>query len=222
MRARHEASVLAAALAILTVTTARADIYMDYNGIQGDATAPGFTGAISLDSFSISVSRGISSPSGGSADRESTAPSVSDVLVSGPTGKASPALFNEALEGEGVPVQIAITEPIGKMQAVEYAEWDLNGAMIDHYSTSVVNGVSEDVLSINASSVTYKWFNLDSGGNVLGTESVTVDLGTNRVTTSTTGDVTGFKFVTEVPEPASIGLLLLGTPLLLRRRRAGA
>src|SRR5262249_52981798 len=78
-------------------------IYMEYDGgsIAGDATAEGHEKWIELNSLQWGVGRGISSPTGGSADRESSAPSVSEIVVTKPTDIASVKLLNEALQGEG-------------------------------------------------------------------------------------------------------------------------
>ena len=58
-------------------------IYMNYNSlaVKGDVTATGYVGWIELNSFQFGVGRGISSPTGGSADRELSAPSVSEITV---------------------------------------------------------------------------------------------------------------------------------------------
>jgi type VI secretion system secreted protein Hcp len=58
-------------------------IYMKYNdgSIKGDKTADGHQDWIVLNSFQWGVGRGISSPTGGSKDRESSAPSLSEITV---------------------------------------------------------------------------------------------------------------------------------------------
>ena len=78
-------------------------IYMNYNdlAVKGDVTAEGHEEWIEVNSFQWGVGRGISSPTGGSADRESSAPSVSEIVVTKATRHRSPKLLNEALQGEG-------------------------------------------------------------------------------------------------------------------------
>jgi len=78
-------------------------IYMQYSGIQGESV-PGLPGHgwIEIYSFQWGVGRGISSPTGGSADRESSTPSVGEIVVTKPTDDAvSPRLAAELLEALG-------------------------------------------------------------------------------------------------------------------------
>src|SRR6059058_5931429 len=83
-------------------------IYMNYDSlaIKGDVTEEGHTGWIELNSFQWGVGRGISSPTGGAADRESSAPSVSEITVTKATDISSTKMYNEALQGEGQKVLI--------------------------------------------------------------------------------------------------------------------
>ena len=75
-------------------------IYMKYAALKGDVTASGHETWIELNSFQWGVGRGISSPTGASADRESSAPSVSEITVTKANDVASAPLLNEALQGE--------------------------------------------------------------------------------------------------------------------------
>ena len=56
-------------------------IYMNYNKIPGDVTADGHAKWIELNSFRFGIGRGISSPTGASADRESSAPSITTIVM---------------------------------------------------------------------------------------------------------------------------------------------
>src|SRR3954466_9060737 len=78
---------------------------MKYGDIKGDVTAEGHMGSdgwVEVNSFQWGVGRGISSPTGGSADRESSAPSVSEITVTKDQDTASPKFLDAALQGEGV------------------------------------------------------------------------------------------------------------------------
>src|SRR5947209_18299144 len=77
-------------------------IYMNYNNIQGDVTADGYQGWIELDSFQWGVGRDIASPTGSSADRESSAPAISEIVISKVLDTATNKLLSEAYQGDGV------------------------------------------------------------------------------------------------------------------------
>src|SRR5689334_2130690 len=108
-------------------------IYMHYDGINGDVTESGHKQWIEVNSFQWGVGRGISSPVGGSEDRESSAPSVSEVTVSKPTDVASPDLLNAALQGEGKTVKFDFCRT-EKGQLQVYLQLELTNTMISGYS----------------------------------------------------------------------------------------
>src|SRR5271154_2733758 len=88
-------------------------IYMKFGGIQGDVTATGHANWIELNSLQWGVGRGVSSPTGSSADRESSAPSVSEVTITKDQDSASDGLLTEGFTGDGggngATVQIDLT-----------------------------------------------------------------------------------------------------------------
>src|SRR5215831_13659204 len=110
-------------------------IYLNYNSIPGDATAEGHEKWIELNSCQRGVGRGLSSPTGASADRESSAPSVSEIVVTKDTDAASPKLLNEAYQGEGQKVQIDFCKTDkGKLEV--YLTLNLENCMISGFSMS--------------------------------------------------------------------------------------
>jgi type VI protein secretion system component Hcp len=85
-------------------------IYMNYAGIAGEGQKPpGLAGKwIELNSFQCGVARGISSATGGASDRESSEPSVSEVVVTKASDVPTPSLFNAAYGGGKLDVSIVI------------------------------------------------------------------------------------------------------------------
>jgi hypothetical protein len=113
---------------------------------------------------------------------------------------------------------------LGYMQAGSYAYYDGN------YNFNVAahaNSVFTISYSASGGTLTYQ---LDS--TVLGTQSVTpaqvagltdVDFGFGGNNTPQTATLSGFELsVASVPEPASVGMLLVGGVAMLGRRRAKA
>ncbi len=76
-------------------------IYMSFGSIQGDVTAQGHANWIELNSIQWGLGRGVASPTGSSADRESSAPSVSEVTITKNQDMSSDGLLTEAFTGDG-------------------------------------------------------------------------------------------------------------------------
>src|SRR3954470_24619216 len=105
-------------------------IYMEYTGIKGDVTADKHEKWIELNSLQWGVGRGITSPQvGGSADREGSSPSVSEITVTKTSDCASSNLLREALWGEGKKVTIHICKT-DKDAFQTYQEYILTSTMI--------------------------------------------------------------------------------------------
>jgi type VI secretion system secreted protein Hcp len=85
-------------------------IYMQYGGIQGENVSglPGH-GWIEVSSFQFGVGRGISSPTGGSSDREGSTPSVGEIVVTKDTDGSSPNLFQHCLGATKLRLSIVFT-----------------------------------------------------------------------------------------------------------------
>jgi type VI secretion system secreted protein Hcp len=123
-------------------------IYVQYGTIKGDVTAAGHEKWIEVNSFQWGVGRGISSPTGGAADREASAPSVSEIVVTKPTDAATVDLVKQALEGEGEDVTIDFCKTDqGKLNV--YLSYTLNNTMISGYSTSSGGDRPQESLSFN-------------------------------------------------------------------------
>ena len=123
-------------------------IYMTFGDIKGDVTAEGFADHIEVNSAQFGIGRGIASPTGGSADREATAPSVSEIVVTKPLDKASGRLFEEALYGEGQKAVIKFTKT-DKDKLEVYLEYELENTLISGYSVSSGGDRPTESVSLN-------------------------------------------------------------------------
>ena len=138
-------------------------IYVKYGDIKGDVTADGHKGSegwFEVNSFQWGVGRGISSPTGGAADREASAPSVSEITVSKPMDIASYALLNEALQGEGQPCTIHFCKT-DKGVLETYASYILDDCMISGYSVSSGGDRPSETVSFNFTKVEYGFVGMD-------------------------------------------------------------
>lgn len=155
-------------------------IYMNYNDIKGDVTAEGHKAWVELNSFQWGVGRGISSPTGASADRESSAPSISEIVVTKASDSASVKFVNEALQGEGVKVVIDFCKT-DKGNLEVYLTYTLTETMISGYSVSSGGDRPSETLSLNFTKVEYKNTPMKSAGETGSPETVTYDLAQAKV-----------------------------------------
>jgi len=157
-------------------------IYMNYDSlaIKGGVTEDGHKDWVELNSFQWGVGRGISSPTGGTADRESSAPSVSEITVTKASDASTVKLVNEALQGEGktVIIDFAKTDK-GKLEV--YMTYTLTETMISGYSTSSGGDRPTESLSLNFTKVECKNTPNKAVGEQGSPESVTYDLATAKV-----------------------------------------
>ncbi len=136
------------------VATALADapagdpIYMKYGDIKGDVTTPGFEGDIQLNSFQWGLGRGISSPmpTGG---RETSSPSVSDIVVTKDYDVSSVPLIQEAFAGGPTDVEIDFVTALSQAKPQIYLKLDLSATLISGYSMSSGGGLPSESLSLN-------------------------------------------------------------------------
>jgi type VI secretion system secreted protein Hcp len=132
-------------------------LYMNYDklAIKGDVSEEGHKNWIELYSFQLGVGRGISSPVGGSADREASAPSVSEIMVSKSTDCATVKLMNEALEGEGKTVQIDFCRTDAGKLAV-YLSYVLSDCMVSGHSFASSGDRPMESIALNFSKIAYR------------------------------------------------------------------
>ena len=131
-------------------------IYLEYEGVPGEVTEEGHKGWIEIHSFQWGVGRGISTPVGSASKRESSSPSVSEVVLSKATCKASAKLFNEATVGQAKKAVIEFTET-GPSQQEVYLRFELTNALISGYSLSSGGDRPSESLSLNFTKVEMKY-----------------------------------------------------------------
>jgi len=155
-------------------------IYMNYNNIPGDATAEGHEKWIELNSCQWGIGRGISSPTGGSSDRESSAPSVSEIVVTKATDVSSTKVLNEGYQGEGQKVTIDFCKTDkGKLEV--FLTLSLENTMISGYSLSSGGDRTTESLSLNFTKIEFKNVNMGAAGETGSPDSTTYDVALGKV-----------------------------------------
>ena len=129
-------------------------IYMKFPGCDGDVTESGHTNWIELHGFQWGVGRGISSVVGSSAERESTAPSISEVTVTKENDVSTGKLMQEALSGHGQEVQIDFTRTFKDQQDI-YLTLMLTNTIISSYTHNSSGDRPMESLALNFTQVQF-------------------------------------------------------------------
>ncbi|MBS0522973.1 MAG: type VI secretion system tube protein Hcp [Proteobacteria bacterium] len=153
-------------------------IYMKYGDIAGNVTTDGYKGWIELSSAQFGVSRQLTSGAGG-AQRESSAPSVSEIVITKVQDASSAQLFKESVGARhGNPVQIKFATT-SKNKIETYLTLELSDCAVSSYTLSGHGGDQEhpqESLSLNFTKILYVPTPLDNKGNVKTGDRVQYDL----------------------------------------------
>ncbi len=152
-------------------------IYMKFDGISGDVTETKHTSWIELNSCQWGVGRGISSTVGSSAERESTAPTISEIVVTKENDIASGKLMQEALSGHGKTVQIDFTRTYQNSQEV-FQTLTLTNVIISGYSHASAGERPVETLSLNFTKFQYSTNQMKPDGTQGDPDHVIYDLST--------------------------------------------
>jgi type VI secretion system secreted protein Hcp len=132
-------------------------IYVNFDAIPGDVTTAGHELWIEVNSFQWGVGRGITSAAGGSADREGSTPSVSEVVLTKNTDAASTNFLRAAVgvgpgaEGKTVKIDFCKTDAA---QPEPYLQFELDNTLVSGYSMSSGGDRPSESVTLNFTKVT--------------------------------------------------------------------
>jgi type VI secretion system secreted protein Hcp len=135
-------------------------IYLHVEGLEGDVTAAGHEGWIECESMQWGVGRGITTPTGSSQERESTAPNVSEVSVVKMMDKCTPKLFEQACIGTSKLVKIDLVQTGEQLDT--YMAYELENALISGYSVNTGGDRPSENLAFNFTKVVMKYTPYDN------------------------------------------------------------
>ncbi|MBL0898781.1 MAG: type VI secretion system tube protein Hcp [Gemmatimonadaceae bacterium] len=157
-------------------------IYLKFDKeIKGEVTAEGFEGQVEVGSLQWGVGIGVSSPTG-SANREASIPSFSEVVVTKSTDIASTPLFKETCGRENFKtVTISFTTTAKGNSNLVFLEIKLENVIISGYSmSSGGDGRPSESLSLNYTKITMKYMLDEKGTLAAKAPEVAWDLATNK------------------------------------------
>jgi len=137
--------------------------------IKGQSNVEGHIGWINVDTMQMGVGRGIHTPSGGSTKRESSSPSLSEVVFSRPSDMASPELFFQACGGVSLGTcTINLLQVVGNKPQI-YATILLEEALISSYSVTSSGENPSETFGVNFTKISYQYDTFDGKKVVTGT-----------------------------------------------------
>lgn len=131
-------------------------IYLKFGKITGNVTEGEHKDWITVSSVQWGVGRGISTPVGSSANREASAPSVSEVVITKEMDIASTALFMESVKGnkgEEVKINIVATGSPPRL----FCTYTLSNALVSGYSVSTGGDRPTESISLNFTKLEFKY-----------------------------------------------------------------
>ena len=160
---------LIGALGALLLTAGQAaaaavDYFLEIDGVRGESVS--HPGAIELASFQWGVGRGISSPTGGMADRQGSAPSVSEIVITKQTDSASPLLMRACANGVHFPRATIHVRKAGGEQ-LEYLVYKLTDVVISSYQSGGHGHGQTDSLTLRFSRIEMEHSGGPTGDSVL-------------------------------------------------------
>lgn len=154
-------------------------IYLKFEPeIKGTSEFQGHEGWIEISSFQFGVGRGIGNVG---ADRETSTPSISEVVITKGMDKASNQLFFDACGGEGSKVTIDFVQT-HKEESQVYYQVILENTLISGYSVSSGGDRPTESVSLNFTKITVNYNTYKDGKAQEEGQAKSWNLVTNKAT----------------------------------------
>jgi type VI secretion system secreted protein Hcp len=150
-------------------------IYMNFTGIEGDVTTQGYEKWIELNSFQYGVGRAVSSGAGCNT-RESSAPNVSEIVVTKHFDKASAKLYQDSVAGTFDTKVVIKMNTTTKNKTETFLTFELSDCGVSSYSLSSGGDNPMESLSLNFLKVMVTPTPLDKSGQIKKGDVVSYDL----------------------------------------------
>lgn len=155
-------------------------IYLKFGSVKGSVTEEGHKDWIEVTSFQFGVGRGIGSPTGSQKDRDASAPSFSEIVVSKTQDEASLPLLEAAWGGsEAVEAEIHFVRTENKKMDV-YLKYKLSDVLISGYSMSSGGDRPTESLSLNYAKIEFAQDTFDTKNKTKTNKSTSYDLAAGK------------------------------------------
>jgi type VI secretion system secreted protein Hcp len=154
-------------------------IYLQIDGIQGDATQQNHTGWTDIQSMTWGVSRSMNTLAGATANREGSEPAVSEVTLVKTSDSSSVKLFQQATSGSsGVTATIHLVTSGNPGNT--YLEYVLTNTLISSYSMAASSDRPQETIVLNFTKMQMKYTPYDSQNNSKSPVIASYDLATTQ------------------------------------------
>jgi type VI secretion system secreted protein Hcp len=137
--------------------------------IKGQSTVDGHAGWLNVDSMQVGVGRSVASQTGGSAKREVSSPSISEVTFSRLSDMASGELLYQACGGVSLgKLEVHFLQVVENKPQV-YMKWEFEDALISSYSVSSGGDKPSESFSVNFTKVSVQYDTFDGKKLTTGT-----------------------------------------------------
>lgn len=154
-------------------------IYMKIEGINGPVQTEGFKDCIEVTSVQYGVGRAVGMTTGAGRQRETSAPSMSEISITKMMDEASPHLFEEACSGETKEVTLTFVRTSGS-DVQTYLEIQLTNCLVSGYSVSSGGDLPAESLSLAYTKIELSYTPYDSANKPGGAVRATYDLETAK------------------------------------------
>ncbi|QBF32468.1 type VI secretion system tube protein Hcp [Thalassococcus sp. S3] len=152
-------------------------IYMQLDGIPGDATQEEHKNWMDIESLHWNVSRNMNTQAGSTANREASEPTVSELVLTKVTDSSSTKLFAEACTGrlgKNTVIHLVTTGSPGIM----YVEYKLTNTLIAEYSVSTAGDRPMETIRLNFTKMEVKYIPHDENHSPMSPMIASYDLKT--------------------------------------------
>ncbi|MDE1150605.1 MAG: type VI secretion system tube protein Hcp [Azospirillaceae bacterium] len=154
-------------------------IYLQIDGIAGDATQQNHTQWTDIKTLQWGVSRSMNTLAGATANREGSEPSIREVILTKTSDSSSVKLFSQACSGRsGVNAKIHIVTSGNPGDT--YIEFNLTNTLISSYNISASADRPEEQVVLNFTKVEMKYTPYDSQHNPQSPIIASYDLATTK------------------------------------------
>jgi type VI secretion system secreted protein Hcp len=128
---------------------------MLYGSLAGDVTTAGFETWTELQSFQWGVGRGVGSAMGGAMSRESSVPSISEIVVTKNMDAASPGLWTDSVAGTFNQMVTITFTTTSAGQTEKFLSYELTDCGLSGYSLSSGGDMPSESLSLNFAKISW-------------------------------------------------------------------